>query len=165
MSERVKIWTNPGTEYAVTITRDAYGVYWVVDTHGLAVWDTDRDMAESVARGRALMFEATEVVPQVPQMASPLVASARCASGLGRGSSLTRPADAVLTALYVAERNGGVVERGGRMGEATISTLKAAARRGWLELDGVGTAPSPVTKGTITTAGRNALARTIGVKA
>lgn len=149
---RISIHRNESTGYALTTMVDAYGVIHVTDTAGLHHTTVDPDNAATVVWERSLFHDARPHQAPAPTMASPLAPEHRVRpSNLGKGSSLTTMTEAQARAIRVATIGSGRLFRGPRV---TTTMLRAMARRGWLELDD----RVRPTYGTVTQAGRNALA-------
>lgn len=135
--------------------------------------ECDAVVREAIAKLNAelnhpAMIAALSEAP-VGQMTSPLTADAQSSDGLSAGATLTMPTDAQGRTLQGAAtiRGDGQwarIYRGqpcAAAGVATLSTLKAMARRGWLELDH----PVRPSYGTVTDAGKRALARWTAARA
>ena len=97
--------------------------------------------------------------PASRQIESPLPTVERCASGLATGANLTMPTKMQSYAMACAVKwSSAQLNRPAviyRTSRTNIRTLLAMSRRGWLDLDH----PIRPTCGTLTDAGRRALAR------
>ena len=159
-----KTYRNDSTNYWVTLTDSGHGVAAVTDSLGyrFPMVGSDYAHAATLAASRAHNNGAVEVVavPAPAPMASPLPAElqVRSARPLAVGViGLPSLPQARCLQWVVRDTFNGKVMRGyastdGRT--APMPVLIAMSRRGWLELDH----PIRPTSGTITDAGRNALA-------
>lgn len=154
-----KVWRNESTDYSMTIV-ELHGFYHVTDSAGhysVHAELTGGRGAEHTAWQLQVRYDARPVQPAAPTMASPLAERHRVQpSNLGRGSSLTQMTGPQARATrFAIEHCDGYVFRGGSGQELSGPSLRAMARRGWLELDDR-IRPS---YGTVTDAGRKALER------
>lgn len=102
------------------------------------------------------IFREVFALPAPAQIESPLPAAERQSSGLAGGGAAANAMSAPVRAMLASCRRRRSIERGRLAdGNYPIRMLKAAARRGWLALDD----QIRPTFGTLTDAGRKALAR------
>lgn len=150
----MSIWFERNGITGTTETAPAGHVVYVVTAANGATMRTD---VGSLARSVAIEWSVCP--PPAPQMASPLPAAERCTSGLATGATLTMPTEPQARIMSeAADWWAGTVRRGRHCPETAttgLRNMRAMARRGWLELDD----PIRPTYGTLTDAGRRALAR------